>query len=154
MCWLRAVSYVTLKIMGSDEFRPLGAHSVRIEGDLVHLRVKGVVTVTDMVEFMRLQAQVKREHGAVFMLYDSRENTGLEPAARKYATDHASEESRVSAAASFGAPFAMRVLVNMINRAHDMLRKSGARVQLFDTEPQARQYLEAERRRLHPPVAA
>lgn len=141
-------------MMGADEFRPLGGHWVRIEGDLVHLRVKGVVKVGDMAEFMRLQAQVKREHGAVFMLYDSRENTGLDPAARKYATDHASIESRIDAAASFGASFSMRVVVNMLNRALEMLGREGARVQLFDTEAEARQYLESERRRLRPPVAA
>jgi hypothetical protein len=118
------------------------------------VRVKGVVKLADMAEFMRLQAQVKRERGTVSVLYDSRENTGLDPAARKYATDHASVESRVDAAASFGAPFGMRVLVNMLNRAHEMLRKEGTRVQLFDTEAQARQYLDAERRRLQPPAAA
>src|SRR5690242_12434634 len=109
--------------MGLDEFRPLGDHWVRIDGDLIFLRVKGVVKLEDMIAFMRLQAQVKREHGTVFMLYDSRENTGLDPAARKYATDHTDAESRLDAAASFGAPFSMRVLVNMLNRAHEMLRK-------------------------------
>lgn len=140
--------------MGDDDFRPLGGHKARIDGDLVFLRVKGVVTLTDMMEFMRVQVSVKREHGAVYMLYDSRENTGLDPAARKYATDHASEESRVTAAASFGAPFSMRVLVNMLNRAHEMLRVEGTRVQLFDTEAEARTYLEAERRRLTAPAAA
>lgn len=140
--------------MDAGEFRPLGEHSVRFEGDLIFLRVKGAVKLGDMVEFMRLQAQVRREHGSVFMLYDSRENTALDPAARKYATDHTTEESRVDAAASFGAPFGMRVLVNMLNRAHEMLRKEGARVQLFETEAQARQYLQDERRRLRPSVAA
>lgn len=140
--------------MGDDEFRPLGGHKVRIDGDLVFLRVKGVVKLTDMMEFMRVQASVKRDRGAVFMLYDSRENTGLDPAARKYATDHASEEVRVTAAASFGAPFGMRVLVNMLNRAHEMLRVEGTRVHLFDTEAEARKYLEAERQRLRSPVAA
>src|SRR4051812_5243952 len=61
-------------IMGADEFRPCGDHWVRLEDDLVVLRVKGVVTLADMAEFMRLQAQVKRERGRVFALYDSREN--------------------------------------------------------------------------------
>lgn len=140
--------------MGEDEFRPLGGHKARIDGDLIFMRVKGVVTLADMMEFMRVQAEIKREHGAVFILYDSRENTGLDREARKYATDHASEESRVTAAASFGAPFGMRVLVNMLNRAHEMLGVEGTRVMLFDTESEARKYLEAERLRLRPPAAA
>lgn len=140
--------------MGTDDFRPLGGHWVRIDGDLIFLRVKGVVTRVDMAEFMRLQTQIKRERGTVFVLYDSRENTGLEPAARKYATDHATEEARVHAAASFGAPFGMRVVVNMLNRALEVLRREGARVQLFDTEEQARGYLESERARIRPSVAA
>jgi len=36
--------------MDAGEFRPLGEHWVRIEGDLVFLRVKGVVKLEDMVE--------------------------------------------------------------------------------------------------------
>lgn len=140
--------------MGVDAFRPLGGHQARIEGDTIHLKVEGVVTLSDMVDFMHAQAQVRREHGFVFMLYDSRKNTGLEPAARKYATDHTTPESRIDAAASFGAPFAIRVLVNMLNRAHDMLGREGARTLLFETEAQAREYLDAERRRLRPSAAA
>ncbi|HRI62976.1 MAG TPA: STAS/SEC14 domain-containing protein [Polyangium sp.] len=140
--------------MSADEYRPLGGHWVRVEGDLVRLRVKGVISVQDMAEFMRLQAAVRREQGWVFMLYDSRENTGLDPAARKYATEHTTSESRVDAAASFGAPFSMRVLVNMLNRARVVLGKPGTPVELFNTEAEARQYLESERRRLRPSVAA
>lgn len=143
-----------MEIMGADDFRRVGDHGVRIDGDLIILSIKGVVTLDDMVEFMRLQVQVKRERGSVFVLYDSRQNTGLDPAARKYATDHADVDSRVSAAASFGAPFGMRVLVNMLNRALVMLHRDGTMVQLFDTEAQARQYLEAERARLRPSAAA
>ena len=140
--------------MNSDEFRPLGGHWVRVEGDLVMLRVKGVISQNDMIEFMRFQAKIRREQGWVFMLYDSRENTGLDPAARKYATDYASSESRVDAAASFGAPFSMRVLVNMLNRASVLLGKKGTPVNLFETEAEARRFLESERQRLRPPVAA
>jgi len=140
--------------MGDDGFRPLGGHTARIDGDLVFLRVKGVVSLTDMMEFMRVQAEVKRKHGAVYVLYDSRENTGLDREARKYATDHAAPEYRVTAAASFGAPFGMRVLVNMLNRAHEMLRVEGTRVHLFDTEAEARAHLASERRRLQSPAAA
>lgn len=154
MSWRHRFSSGTMEFMSADDFRPVGDHSVRIEGDIIFLRIKGVVKVEDMMQFLRLQAQVKRERGLAFVLYDSRENTGLDPAARKYATDHAESDSRVDAAASFGAPFGMRVLVNMLNRALTMLRKDGALVQLFDTEAQARQYLEAERARLRSAAAA
>ncbi len=154
MRWRTAFLPVTMEFMGADDFRPVGDHLVRVDGDLLMMRIKGVVKLEDMMQFMRLQAQVKRESGAVFVLYDSRENTGLDPAARKYATDHSDAETRADAAASFGAPFGMRVLVNMLNRAFVMLGKAGTLVQLFDTEVQARQYLEAERARLRSPVAA
>jgi hypothetical protein len=143
-----------MEIMGADDFRPVGDHWVRVDGDLIILRVKGVVNLEDIKSFMRLQAQVKRERGSVFVLYDSRENTGLDPAARKYATDNSDADSRANAAASFGAPFGMRVVVNMLNRALVMLGRTGTFVQLFDTEDQARQYIEAERVRQRSPAAA
>jgi hypothetical protein len=140
--------------MGDDGFRPLGGHSAKIDGDLVFLRVKGVVNLADMKEFMRVQGEVKRKYGAVFVLYDSRENTGLDREARKYATDNAAPDHRATAAASFGAPFGMRVLVNMLNRAHEMLKVEGTRVHLFDTEAEARRHLDSERRRLQAAAAA
>jgi hypothetical protein len=143
-----------MEIMGTGDFIMVGEHRIRIDGDLVFIRVKGVVELDDMMQFLRLQMQVKRERGAVFVLYDSRENTGLAPGARKYATDKAGADARADAAASFGAPFGMRVLVNMLNRALTMLRKDGTPVQLFDTEAEARQYLDAERARLRSPAAA
>lgn len=135
-------------LMGVDDFRPLGAHSYRIEGDVLFFRMKGVVSLADMCEILRLTAEVKEANGAVFTLYDSRENTGLDPAARKYATDHGSEKTHVVAAASFGAPFAMRVVVNMLNRANGILHKSRATpTMLFNTEAEARAYLLAARER-------
>ncbi len=133
--------------MGVDEFQALGAHSYRIESDVFFLRVKGEVTLADMVEILRVMAQIKRECGSVFALYDSRENTGLDPAARKYAVDNGSEATQAVAAASFGAPFAMRIVVNMINRAHGLLRITSTPTVLFDTEAQARVYLQTARER-------
>jgi hypothetical protein len=140
--------------MAHDALLPLGEHSIQLDGDLIFMRVRGVVTLEDMKQLLMLQARVRRQHGSVYVLYDSRENTGLEPAARKWATNNATPEMQVDAAASFGAPFGMRVVVNMLNRAHDALRKPGTRTMLFDTEEQARGYLEQERIRLRPSVAA
>ena len=134
--------------MGVDDFRPLGAHFYRIEGDVLFFRMKGVVSLADMVEILRLTAEVKMANGAVFTLYDSRENTGLDPAARKYATDQGSEKTQVAAAASFGAPFAMRVVVNMLNRAIGLLRAGAVPTVLFNTEVEARAYLQAQRERV------
>jgi len=144
--WLALPSFVCyMVLMGVDDFRPLGAHSYRIEGDLLFFRMKGVVSLADMIEILRLTAEVKMANGAVFTLYDSRENTGLEPAARKYATDHGSEKTQVAASASFGAPFAMRVVVNMLNRANGLLHKTSIPTMLFNTEAEARAYLQAAR---------
>jgi hypothetical protein len=140
--------------MADGAFFPLGKHSIQVDGDFIFMVVRGVVTLEDMKELLALQARVRRQYGSAYVLYDSRENTGLEPAARKYGTNNATPEMRVDAAASFGAPFTVRVLVNMINRAHDALRKPGTRTMLFDTELEARRYLEQERIRLQPNAAA
>lgn len=127
---------------------------MEVEGDLILMRVRGMITLDDMKGFLALQARVRRQYGSVFVLYDSRENTGLHPAARKYATDHTTLDTRADAAASFGASFALRVLVNMLTRAQEALRREGTRTMLFDTEVQARAYLAQERQRLQPHAAA
>jgi len=137
-----------IRSLGGCFRQNIGTHSVEVDGDVVFYQMRGIITLDDMKEMVVLQARVRRERGRLFVLYDSRENTGLHPAARKYVTDHATPETSADAAASFGASFSLRVLVNMFTRVQDALGKEGPRTMLFDTEADARRYLEQERARL------
>jgi hypothetical protein len=52
------------------------------------------------------------------------------------------------ATAVFGAPFSMRILVNMLDRALIGLRKKSLGVVMFATEAEARAYLDEQRQRV------
>ncbi len=134
--------------MSAPGWVKFGDHYYHVDRDLVTIRPHGVIVLDEMQQMLALYARVRGKHGSLFVLFDSRENTGLDHAARKYATDHAPPEARIDAAASFGASYTMRVFVNMMQRAALALGKQGTLTALFDTEAEAREYLQRERARL------
>ena len=142
--------------MSDDGFTQLGngPHKVRIDGDLVFMRSCGVTTLEDLHALRVLYERVRREQNALFVLYDSRAGGGVDRAARKYLLEPSPNESRPDAAATFGARFSSRILISMIDRALIAFGKAPSGVAMFDTEDEARAYLERERIRLKDQRAA
>ena len=121
---------------------------VRIEGDIVVVQSFGVTTLDDMKLIFEAYAMVRRAHPTLFALYDSRYSKGVTSEARKAIVNANSHAETTDAAAVFGAPFAMRALVNMLDRASMFLRGRPLGVAMFATESEARNYLEQQRFRL------
>lgn len=126
----------------------VGIHKVRVDGDLVIMRSCGVTTVEDLEALRVIYERVRREHDSLFVLYDSRAGAGVDRAARKVLLQPQKAESRPDAAATFGARFSSRVLIGMIDRALVAFGKAPSGVAMFETESEARMYLQKERVRL------
>lgn len=122
---------------------------IRIEGDIVLVRTRGETTLGDLQVIFEAYAQVRRKHGHVLALYDGTLGQGMSSEARKEIMASSNMPERATdAVATFGAPFAMRALVNMLDRALVALRRKSLGVVMFATEEEARSYLNIERRRL------
>jgi hypothetical protein len=136
--------------MSSDDFKQLGSgtHKYRVDGDQVTIRSFGVTTIDDLNAITQLYQSVREQHSSLFALYDSREGGGINRSARKALLEPARPESRPDAAATFGAKFSSRILISMINRVLVSFGRSTTGVEMFETESQARMYLEKERVRL------
>lgn len=136
--------------MSDDGFVQLGSgiHQVCVDGDLVIMRSRGVTMVEDLEALRVIYERVRREHDSLFVLYDSRAGAGVDRAARKILLQPQKPESRPDAAATFGAKFSSRILIAMIDRALVAFGKAPSGVTMFETESEARTYLQKERVRL------
>ncbi len=123
--------------------------NIRIDGDIVVVQPVGATTTEDLVFIFQAYAEVRREYGILLALYDSRFGKGMTPEARKELFAATAEPDKTAdATAVFGASFAIRALVNMLERASAILHRKRLGAAMFATESEAREYLDQQRIRL------
>jgi hypothetical protein len=127
---------------------PMGQHVLRIDSDSLFLEARGTLTVSDMQVLIDHFGPIKRAFGILFVFYDGRKSTGIDPAARKLATTHRSDQTDADLRVAFGIPFGVRVLLNMILRAQKVLTHRDVSVHVFDKENDARTFFETEREKI------
>jgi hypothetical protein len=139
--------------MSDNGFTQLGsgAHEVRVDGDFIIVRSHGVTTLDDLRALTAICERVRREHGSLFMMHDSRDGAGFDRAARKVLMQPTPSDMRADATTAFGTKFAIRILLRMLDRALVAFGKAPSGVVIFDTEAEALAHLEKERIRLNKP---
>ncbi len=132
--------------MKSDTFKTANTE-ITIEDDIVVIKTLGEVTREDLVVIFDAYFKVRTRYGRVFAMYDGRQGKGMASDARKEIMASSDNPDRqTNAVAVFGAPFAMRILVNMLDRALIGLRRKSLGVTMFATESEARAFLAEQRR--------
>ncbi len=127
-------------------------HLVHIDGDSLWVTTRGTVTLEDLKQLMEIQYRIKSTHGMLFVLFDGRECTGIDPKVRRYTV--ADRERYVADLyVAFGVPFALRIVINMMDRANALLGRKYSPLRMFDKEEDARRYFEDERVRLRRTLA-
>lgn len=135
--------------MADDGFVPMAdTMLVRVDGDVVRVRNHRMMTLRDLNALLEVYAQVRATHGVLFSTFDCLKAQGIERDARQAMTGEGSAATRADATAIFGAPFAIRTLSNMIERARIGLGRDPTGVRFFETELQAIAYIDEQRRRL------
>lgn len=130
------------------DYTPLGTHSILVDGDCVYIVIRGTLTVPDLSELMALMTRVKRENGQLFVFYDARQATGIEPAARKNVIAQNSVDMQPAFQVIFGISFSLRALLSMIMRAQKLLRNFDVPLRIAESEEEARALFAQECARL------
>ncbi|HMY19556.1 MAG TPA: hypothetical protein PKA58_24695 [Polyangium sp.] len=135
--------------MKKSDFVTTANLELHIEGDVIVIKNFGETTLADLQIILAAYERVHGRYGHMFALYDGRLGKGMTSEARREMLANASGSRRAAdATAVFGAPFSMRILVNMLDRALIGLRKKSLGVVMFATEAEARAYLDEQRQRV------
>lgn len=103
----------------------VGKHELASEGEFVHLVFRGELDLAG-VEGVRAMCQgVMRAEGRCFILVDLRELSGITSEARRSVGEwRKADGAPATAAALFGASFAVRVLVTLMQNAVRLLQRA------------------------------
>lgn len=121
---------------------------VHVAGDVVRVRNQRLMTLRDLNALLEIYAQVRAKHGVLFATFDCSHAQGIEREARQAMTSEGTLETRADATAIFGAPFAIRILSSMIERARVGLGRAPTGVRFFDNEAQALAHIDEQRCRI------
>jgi len=140
--------------MGEDEQREgwcsTGGHTYRCEGEgILFLRIGGDLEEGDVAAFFRAFAGLcdtsGRDH--VFWLVDLARLGAIMPGARKLAaTTQVRRENK--GMVIFNATFRQRAVVTLIDKATGLLQRDAPPMVFFDSEAEARAWIEGRRRKL------
>lgn len=126
---------------------PLGTHLARIDGDRVFVKLRGRLTTEDVHGLFQLGMSVKRNNPHVFVLYDGKQGTGVDPDGRK-AVPKEEREFVADLRVVYGLSFAARVILNMLVITQKALFNRDLHTHIFDDEKDARAFFEAESNRI------
>lgn len=121
---------------------------VKVDGDLIYIRVQGLVTLNDLHGIIEIYRQVNMQHGRFFVLYDATRSEGIDRPARKALSAMPANNVQPIVTAAFGASFALRTLANMVDRAMVGLGRKSSGITFFSTEQQALAHIDEQRQRL------
>ena len=129
----------------------LGTHTVRIEGDLIRVTVRGVFTIEDMRRFVPMTEAIGIEHGYALVLTDIDAAKGLTAEARRFAADHNRAALQkygeiYSANAIYGGNVLMRGMGALFLAVIRLVSSSTIGTRLAGSEAEALSFLDEQRR--------
>ncbi|MDI1431081.1 STAS/SEC14 domain-containing protein [Polyangium sorediatum] len=130
----------------ASERRSIGPHLVWIEPpDVLHTRIDGDITREHVKELLDALGTFPRAE-RIYILRDAR-GGGMPTREAREALIKGLPLDRLAAVVSYGASFQARTLLTMLDHAMRVLRPGKTRFVFFETEAEARAFLEADRTR-------
>ena len=131
-----------------DSLPMIGKHITSFEEpDIVFMRLSGPVSAEEGAEINRLHREMGMGRDHVFFLVDLKELDGIHPSVRKESGETL-KELPLRGAAIYQASFKARVVAKLIITAMNLFRSDDdkAPIEFFDTEAEARDWIERRRR--------
>lgn len=127
--------------------KPIGAHQITVDGDTIHLVVRGDFLLEDAKQVNAEVEAVLYGLGRAFILADQSSARATPPDARRYLVDW-SRKHRVSAAVMFGGSVATRTVATLILTALRIFKADSVPTCFTATEAEARAWLNVQREKL------
>ncbi len=127
--------------IADDMTLDLDTHHVRREVPLLHITVRGNLTLANMTALVELYQALVEEQGFLLLLMDVHDSTGMDMAARKIVTGWSAAHAKRVWSGVVGANAFVRATMNMFNRAAKAMGKSEPGLMFFADEAAARAWL-------------
>jgi hypothetical protein len=133
-------------MMGMTNLPPKPGHlEAHCEGDVVVARIRGPYD-TDVARYLEsLYVAQATQYGYRLALFHARETTTITPEARRLMSEWNAARRDLAAGAVVGASFAAKTIAGMLTRAIALLTRAPAQLNFFDTEMEARSWLDVQR---------
>lgn len=130
--------------MTSHPMKP-GNLDAHCEGDLVVARITGTYDA-DVARYLEsLFVEQARRFGYRLGLFHARDTTMITPEARRLMSEWDAASRAPAAGAVIGASFTAKTLVGLLGRAVLLINSKAPQMNFFDTERDARMWLDAQR---------
>lgn len=124
----------------------IGSHLCHVEGDILFLAYRGIVTPEHARGIMMVVGELRRRVGYSLVLSDSREPSTMPHETRRAFLDATTPEVRMDYLAVFGMSSAQQMLATLIARGAKLLGVADVEMAFFDTETAARRFLDEKRK--------
>lgn len=121
-------------------FQSLGAHSIAIEGCILHIRLVGDLTQEQVTEILHIAAEIHAREGLIFTLNDISRLQRLLPETRRYAA-HWMRSHPFNGGALYGGGLASRTVMTLLVRAINLVRTKQVLTHFTETEQESRAWL-------------
>lgn len=130
-------------------WQPFGAHRYRKDKEVLILETHGEILLSDMETLVSLLNEQYTEHGYGLLLSDIHGGLSIGKEARRLVLEgFLKNHADLFLNAVIGATSLSRGLIALFSGAARMLFKKNTNVQFFDTEADARAWLDSQSRRL------
>jgi hypothetical protein len=132
--------------MALENVTTAGGHGIRFEApDVMYLDWRGTLNAEDIEALATFTTNARELAGvALFLIVDAHSSGGISGAARKSITNLA-RRKYWHATICHGADFKLRVLIELIVNAVNLLVKEGLPLVFVDTDKAAREWVQSHR---------
>ena len=122
----------------------IGKHILEYDGVVLKVVFHGYLPLAQDLEVLAQYQAIIEDRGYTLILLQVAEATGIDSAARKAAADWGKIYNVRCRSAVVGAPFVVRVALELMNRATNLLSRQTTPLGFFATEEEAREWLLAQ----------
>ncbi len=122
----------------------IGTHILQYDGLILTVTSRGDMRLAQQLEVLSQYQALVEHHGYVLILVHVGEATGMDMNSRKAAAEWGKTYQVRCRSAIVGAPFVVRVALELMNRGATLLSGQMSPLKFFATEEEARQWLLAQ----------
>jgi hypothetical protein len=122
----------------------IGTHILQYDGRILSATFRGDLPLAQNLEILAQYQALVEHHGYVLILMHVAESTGIDMNARKAAAEWGKTYHERCRSAVVGAPFVIRIVLELMNRATNLLSGQIGALKFVATEEEARGWLLAQ----------